>query len=138
MGWTKVPNDLLERLARLDVNQRGFRILLFVMRRTLGFHRSIVALSAAYIAAGTAIAKSHVPTAIRDLVFAGHLDKLLGGGRDKNSYRLGKSFGLEWPASDSGSHQVSATSIYRDGATTSHQTGATTSTVSVVTPSRMM
>ncbi len=117
-GWTKVPNDLLEKLMHLDLNQRGFRVMLLIVRQTLGFHRADVELSGTDIENATGIFKSHVPTVVRDLVAHGYLEKTSGGGREKNSYKIGAALLSK--------HQVSARTSHQLGGGTNHKLGGTT------------
>ena len=125
-GWTKVPNDLLEKLMHLDLNQRGFRVMLLIVRQTLGFHRADIALSACDIENATGIFKSHVPTVVRDLVAHGYLEKVSGGGREKNSYRIGATLLSKHQLSGGSPHQLSARTSLQLGGGTNHKVGGTT------------
>ena len=125
-GWTKVPNDLLEKLMHLDLNQRGFRVMLLIVRQTLGFHRADIELSGTDIENATGIFRSHVPTVVRDLVARGYLEKTSGGGREKNSYKIGAALLSKHQVSVGSQHQLSARTSHQLGSGTNHKVGGTT------------
>jgi phage replication O-like protein O len=67
-GYTKLPNDVIEGLARLPLNGTQFRILLVVVRYTNGFQRESHALSETFLATATGIHKKQIQRELNELI----------------------------------------------------------------------
>jgi len=59
-GFTKVPNAILEKLAKTDLSIGELRLCLFVVRKTCGFHKAGDALAVSVMAEGTGLTKRAV------------------------------------------------------------------------------
>jgi phage replication O-like protein O len=66
-GYTKVANELLEALARINLDPYENRVLLFIIRKTYGWHKKMDWISLSQIAMGTGIRKSHISRTINSL-----------------------------------------------------------------------
>lgn len=67
-GYTRIANELLEAVARLEINATQFRILTVVWRYTYGFSRKDHSLSANFIAKATGIHKNRVAPDLARLI----------------------------------------------------------------------
>ena len=54
-GYTRIANELLDAICRLKISGNEFRILLFIIRRTYGFHRKSAEISLSEIAGAVGI-----------------------------------------------------------------------------------
>ena len=66
-GYTKIANELLEALCRLNISGNEMRILLYIIRRTYGFNRSYTELPLSEISAAVGIRKNHVSEVLNRL-----------------------------------------------------------------------
>ena len=66
-GFTKVPNEILESLARIHLSQYEIRVVLFLIRKTHGWHKETDWISLSQIEEGTGIAKPNVCRTIKSL-----------------------------------------------------------------------
>jgi phage replication O-like protein O len=66
-GFTKVPHGILEALARICLGSYEMRVVLFVIRKTYGWHKEVDWISLSQISEGTGIAKSNVSRTIKSL-----------------------------------------------------------------------
>ena len=66
-GFTKVPNEILESLARIHLSPYETRVVLFIIRKTYGWHKELDWISLSQIVEGTGIAKPNVCRTIRSL-----------------------------------------------------------------------
>jgi len=78
-NYTKVPNEILEALARINLSSYEVRILLFIIRKTNGWQKKTDWISLSQLSQGTGIHKSHVCRTIKSLVTRNIIVK----GRDK-------------------------------------------------------
>ena len=67
-GYTKLPNDTIENLAKLPLNGTQFRIILVVIRYTLGFQRGEHSLSETFLANATGIHKKQIQRELNELI----------------------------------------------------------------------
>lgn len=65
--YTKIPNDMLEAMFRLDISGNEMRIFLYIIRRTYGFHRDSAEISLTEIASAVGMKKTHVSNALKKL-----------------------------------------------------------------------
>ena len=66
-GYTKIANELLEALCRLNISGNEMRILLYIIRRTYGFNRSYAEMPLSEISAAVGIRKNHVSEVLNRL-----------------------------------------------------------------------
>ncbi|HZK34203.1 MAG TPA: replication protein [Bacillota bacterium] len=67
-GFTRIANELLDKLAETKVNGTQFRILMVVFRYTYGFQRKEHELSETFIANATSIHKQQVKRELKALI----------------------------------------------------------------------
>ena len=67
-GYTPIANELMEAVARLQINATQFRILVVVWRYTYGFSRKHHTLSENFIAKATSIHKKQIGRELSDLI----------------------------------------------------------------------
>lgn len=66
-GYTKIKNELFDGLAMLDISSQDFRVLLFIIRSTICFHKKYRELSVSYISKGTGINERQVKRVLKRL-----------------------------------------------------------------------
>jgi hypothetical protein len=98
-GTTAVPNDLFDLLAP-DLSEAELRVLLYIIRRTCGFHKEADAISISQLMhgitnqagrvldRGTGLSKPSVLTGIRNLVEKGIITQTKTGHNEANVYTL--------------------------------------------------
>ncbi|ABC27500.1 phage replication protein O [Hahella chejuensis KCTC 2396] len=69
-GYTRVANELLNALARIDLSGREFKIVNAVMRKTFGFNKAMDWISLEQLVEMTGISRRHLPSLITGLVRA--------------------------------------------------------------------
>lgn len=67
-GYTRIANEILEALARLDLSGREFRVAITVMRKTYGFQKKIDWIGREQISAITEISSENVSRMVTMLV----------------------------------------------------------------------
>lgn len=66
-GYTRIANELLEAICRLDISGNEMRILLYIIRRTYGFNRTYAEIPLSEISSAIGIKKGHVSRGIKKL-----------------------------------------------------------------------
>ena len=66
-GYTKIANELLEAICRLNISGNEMRILLYIIRRTYGFNKSYSEISLSEISAAVEIRREHIQKALKKL-----------------------------------------------------------------------
>ena len=66
-GYTKIANELLEAICRLNISGNEMRILLYIIRRTYGFNRSYAEISLSEIASAVGTRSVHISRALKKL-----------------------------------------------------------------------
>ena len=66
-GYTKIANELLEALCRLNISGNEMRILLYIIRRTYGFNRSYAEMPLSEISSAVGIRREHIQKTLRRL-----------------------------------------------------------------------
>ena len=66
-GYTHIANELLEALAKINLCAYERRVLLVIVRKTYGWHKSNDWISLSQLAMGTGIRKAHVCRTINSL-----------------------------------------------------------------------
>jgi len=82
-GYTKINNESLRILFSDKLTHRECRVMLFILRYTIGFNRKKACLSSGYISRGTGITRCHVIetlSSLRDKNYISYKSK-----RSKNS-----------------------------------------------------
>ncbi|MFC1558732.1 replication protein, partial [candidate division KSB1 bacterium] len=90
--YTKLPNDLLEALARIRISGEAVQVLLFIIRKTLGWNKREDAISYSQFVLGTGLLKPNIRRALiklqqMNIVFIINTDN----GRT-NKYRINKDY----------------------------------------------
>jgi hypothetical protein len=86
-----------EALQKEDFSSRQFRILVTILRETIGWGREYAELSAKDFAKKTGIAASHIFITLRDLEDNGAIIRRVNGKNAKNSYALNRGFFAKYP-----------------------------------------
>ncbi|MFC1962280.1 replication protein [Chloroflexota bacterium] len=68
LGFTKIPNRLIEALARINLNAYESRVIWFIIRKTYGWHKDTDWISLSQLSEGTLIKKSNISRTIKSLV----------------------------------------------------------------------
>ena len=66
-GYTRIANELLEAICRLNISGNEMRILLFIIRRTYGFNKSYAEIPLSDISEAVGIRKNHISEALKRL-----------------------------------------------------------------------
>ena len=66
-GYTKIANELLEAICRLNVSGNEMRILLYVIRRTYGFNRKFAEIPLSEISVAIGMRREHIQKALKKL-----------------------------------------------------------------------
>lgn len=83
-GFTKVPNDILEKLMTIRVNATQLRIILAVIRFTYGFNRIEHRLSDSYLAKAVGVSRTNLNRDIQPLFKSNVLIAVRRSRTDKN------------------------------------------------------
>jgi phage replication O-like protein O len=67
-GYTTIANEILERLCHYGINGSEYRIILYVLRKTYGFHKTRDRISLSQFEKGTLMDRSQAVKTIRSLV----------------------------------------------------------------------
>ncbi len=80
-GYTQIPNELLDILARIKLSPNQWRVLIYLIRKTYGYHKEADYISNSQIVRATGLHKTTVSHALRRLARANLIDrkgKLIG------------------------------------------------------------
>ena len=66
-GYTRIANELLEAICRLNISGNEMRILLYIIRRTYGFNRSYAEIPLSDISEALGMRKNHISEALKRL-----------------------------------------------------------------------
>jgi phage replication O-like protein O len=91
-GFTRLPHQVTEALQREDFTARQLKILITILRETVGWGREFAVLSANDFKSKTGIATPHIFVALRDLETTGAIIRKLNGKNAKNGYSLNRNF----------------------------------------------
>lgn len=67
-GYTRIANELLDALFRFDFSKRQYKVVLYVIRRTYGFHKTKDIITNGEIAEATGLNRRNVISTISELV----------------------------------------------------------------------
>ncbi len=87
--YTKVPNTIFEKLLECDINLTEHRVLLFIIRYTLGFNRKFAELSSSFISNKLKTHKVSVQKAVTSLIQKGLVKEY-----QKPTYTMARVLGL--------------------------------------------
>ena len=109
--YTKINNDLLDFLACCDLTASELKILLFIIRYTIGFHRFEADLTNSFISNGTGIELRYVRRVLKKLADRGLISTLEVSGQRRRTIRLGE--GITYPGKLSTFRRVNFTPLPR-------------------------
>ena len=66
-GHTRIANEILEALVRINLSPYESRVLWFIIRKTYGWHKKLDRISISQIANGTGILRQNVFRALKSL-----------------------------------------------------------------------
>jgi len=66
-GYTRIANELLEAICRLDISGNEMRILLYIIRRTYGFNTSYAEIPLSDISCAVGMRREHIQKALKKL-----------------------------------------------------------------------
>jgi len=66
-GYTRIDNELLEAICRLNISGNEMRILLYIIRRTYGFNRTYAEMPLSEISAAVGVRREHIQKALKRL-----------------------------------------------------------------------
>jgi len=93
-GYTRIANELMDKLVKARIPGEQIRCLLFVLRKTYGFSRKEAELSYAEIAQATRIKRPNAVRAMRELVSKQILGVINTDTSNKVTYRFNKNYDL--------------------------------------------
>ena len=95
-GYTRIANELLEAICRLDISGNEMRILLYIIRKTYGFNRTYAEISLSDISEALGIKKGNVSRGIKKLREANIVDHRPNKGTTPQTVSINKNYD-EWP-----------------------------------------
>lgn len=81
IGFTQIPNEIIQALCRLNLSKYEWRVLLYILRMTYGYHRDSVCLALSLISKYVGLDRRHAHRAAKSLKKKG----VLIISRDNNS-----------------------------------------------------
>ena len=94
-GYTKIANELLEAICRLNISGNEMRILLYIIRRTYGFNKSYSEISLSEISAAVEIRREHIQKALKKLSAKKIIELRIHGGTKSQTISIVKNY-EEW------------------------------------------
>lgn len=94
-GYTRIANELLEAICRLNISGNEMRILLYIIRRTYGFNRSYAEIPLSDISAALGMKKGNVSRGIKKLREANIVDHRPNKGTTPQTVSINKNYD-EW------------------------------------------
>lgn len=85
-GFTSIANEILEHLSQPGINGSEYRVLIFLLRKTYGFHKKTDKISLSQFQKGTGMKRANVVETIKSLVVKRLLLK------EKNLYSFNKNW----------------------------------------------
>lgn len=74
-GFTQVPNSILEALCKVNLSKYEWRVLLFILRKTYGYHKQSDRIPLSQFSQGTGLDRRHVHRALKSLWVKGMIIK---------------------------------------------------------------
>jgi len=84
-GYTQIPHEILEKLVRLSLPPNQWRVLLFIIRKTLGWHKKVDYIANYQIVEATGLCKAVVSRCLKglnDMQLITRKGKLIGFQKD--------------------------------------------------------
>ena len=94
-GYTRIANELLEAICRLDISGNEMRILLYIIRRTYGFNKSYAEISISEIANGICTSRDNISRTLKKLRSANIIDHRPNKGITPQTISINKNYD-EW------------------------------------------
>ncbi|MBQ8960879.1 MAG: replication protein, partial [Ruminococcus sp.] len=94
-GYTRIANELLEAVCRLNISGSELRILLYIIRRTYGFSRIFAEIPLSEISAALGIRREHIQKALKKLSGKNIIDLRTGNGSRPQTISIVKNY-EEW------------------------------------------
>lgn len=94
-GYTRIANELLEAICRLNISGNEMRILLYIIRRTYGFQKSYAEISLSEFSAATGIRNVHVSRALKRLSDLNIIERHSSKKTIPHTVSINKNYG-EW------------------------------------------
>ena len=66
-GYTQIPNEILEKLARMPLSPSQWRVLLYIIRKTYGWHKKVDYIANFQIVEATGLCKAVVSRCLKGL-----------------------------------------------------------------------
>lgn len=89
-GYTKIANELLDKIINIDFTKRQYKILLTIIRKTYGFNKTSDDISRTQIVELTGLKNPHVTTTIQELLTMNVL--IVDSGKYAKNYRINKYY----------------------------------------------
>lgn len=90
--YTRISNELIEALCRFSLTGPEWRIILFLIRMTYGYHRKVVNLTIKEIAFGTNMDKSNVIRTLKRLLWSKIIKRGQSDYKTTSSYSIQKDY----------------------------------------------
>lgn len=90
-GNTQIANEILEALCKKRISGQSMQVLLFIIRKTYGWHKKQDQISLSQFALGTGLDKPHIVRNIRKLLTQNIIISQKGNAKG-NTYRFNKDF----------------------------------------------
>lgn len=94
-GYTRIANELLEAICRLNISGNEMRILLYIIRRTYGFNKSYAEIPLSDISEALSMKKGNVSRGIKKLREANIVDHRPNKGTTPQTVSINKNYD-EW------------------------------------------
>lgn len=94
-GYTRIANELLEAICRLNISGNEMRILLYIIRRTYGFNKSYAEVPLSDISEALGMKKGNVSRGIKKLREANIVDHRPNKGTTPQTVSINKNYD-EW------------------------------------------
>ena len=104
-GFTRIANELLEALCRVNIPASELRIMLFIMRRTYGFNRPSAEISLSEIGKAVGMRTAHVSRSLKKLRDSGMIEMTANSGIRPQILSIVKDY-EKWSYGVSGESQL--------------------------------
>jgi len=110
-NYTKIPNEVLEELARIRIAGESMQILHVIMRKTLGFHKKGDAISLSQFCLATGLRKPSIIRAIKKLIQLNIIYQKVNA--TANKYSINKDFSTWKPFTKKITFTKKRTDVYQ-------------------------
>ena len=91
-GYTRIANELLEAICRLNLSGNEMRILLYIIRRTYGFNKSYAEIPLSEISNAVGIRREHIQKALKKLSLKKIIELRIHGGIKSQTISIVKNY----------------------------------------------